>query len=643
MEAIRFTADEFVLTVEGHYVPELFRRASRKTPSIRNSTKYLVTGPVGRFDLWCPENQILKTVTPGLSAHPVIFENSDYIFDIEFSSNVKNARIYSRIKEVTERFNRKKRGDILTLTGTINFGNDIGSYDFVLCYEKDGIQKKFCLSFEVYPTKLDYKNDYRQIIIDIEREYTNLVLDFLKKTYYDFKPVSTKGNDLVWWSIFGSIYKNLLHSARFILNKPHSRLISVEENCKADQLKRLTTCLEEQVINNRHIPKKLYHRINKKLLFDTTENRFFKFVINIVSEKFTTIKQFIEEKKQNIISHEFIEELVQIEKELKQIQHNPFFRGVGDYKGVVQESLVLQNRAGYAAIYRNWIMLKRGFKLFDDIRKISLKDMADLYQFWCFLKMKDMIQSILGKAPEEIDLAEVLVHNFLLTLRTGNSSKISFVIGKGEKIELYHDYSYSYKGKSETFSFTVDQRPDIVLKISKSDLKDNYIFTYLFDAKYRLNSDYNLTDLDYPPNDAINQIHRYRDSIYYRDKEQSTVGKEVVGGYILFPGFGTVDEVRRTSFYTSIEDVNIGAFPLVPNDPCDSQQILLNHLAKIIHMRSEIILHNVIPQKGMIYEEIDAFVLAGFLLWDNQIKYFRSGKASIYHFPVYDLKTGGLN
>ena len=43
---------------------------------------------------------------------------------------------------------------------------------------------------------------------------------------------------------------------------------------------------------------------------------------------------------------------------------------------------------------------------------------------------------------------------------------------------------------------------------------------------------------DYPPTDAINQMHRYRDAIYYSKEHEPYRSKEVIGGYILFPGRG---------------------------------------------------------------------------------------------------------
>jgi len=53
------------------------------------------------------------------------------------------------------------------------------------------------------------------------------------------------------------------------------------------------------------------------------------------------------------------------------------------------------------------------------------------------------------------------------------------------------------------------------LCLTKNDLKENYVLTYLYDAKYRLSSDDYNDGPDLPPEDAINQMHRYRDAIYY--------------------------------------------------------------------------------------------------------------------------------
>ena len=83
---------------------------------------------------------------------------------------------------------------------------------------------------------------------------------------------------------------------------------------------------------------------------------------------------------------------------------------------------------------------------------------------------------------------------------------------------------------------------------------------------------------DYPPTDAINQMHRYRDAIYYSKEHEPYRAKEIIGGYILFPGRGSDEYIRQRYYSASVESVNIGAFPLLPH----SDSLLRDHLADIL-------------------------------------------------------------
>ena len=62
------------------------------------------------------------------------------------------------------------------LSGVINFGNEIGFSDLVI--QIDGVNY-LRLVIEVFPTKIDYQNDYKQIVEDVTKEVYNVVFDFL--------------------------------------------------------------------------------------------------------------------------------------------------------------------------------------------------------------------------------------------------------------------------------------------------------------------------------------------------------------------------------------------------------------------------------------------------------------------------------
>jgi hypothetical protein len=145
---------------------------------------------------------------------------------------------------------------------------------------------------------------------------------------------------------------------------------------------------------------------------------------------------------------------------------------------------------------------------------------------------------------------------------------------------------------------TVAQKPDIVLQLTKHDLQKDMKMTYLFDAKYRIEGRVN--GVDTPPEDAINQMHRYRDAIYYKENKDAALKKEVIGGYILFPGDGQKAEVEVSKFYKTIDEVNIGAFPLRPKDK-ENRDLLVKFIESLIGKASTEILDDSIPQKGLYY------------------------------------------
>jgi hypothetical protein len=192
-----------------------------------------------------------------------------------------------------------------------------------------------------------------------------------------------------------------------------------------------------------------------------------------------------------------------------------------------------------------------------------------------------------------------------------------------------------------------------VLTIQKAD---GFELTYLFDAKYRVCDDSEFTKedkdeintlkaADYPPTDAINQMHRYRDAIYYKEYDSAPLKKEVIGGYILFPGDGDTTDIEVSKFYKTIGEVNIGAFPLRPKDK-RNRELLEHFIKELIETKSVDTVSQVIPQKGAIVQ-VGNRVLIG-VVPDRNIHYqkFLDGTATLYYtgteFPT-DIDLDNLH
>lgn len=627
MQIIKVEHIDFDLVIECNNLESTFNKAQKKQSQILTATSYFVNE--GNISIHNFETKFLEPLISE-KTYPLIFENKDYFIGITFKNKslVQSPYIYSKLKEVEEKF--FYREELGFLAGTINFGNDLGKSNLILRYTKENKLQEVNFQFEVFPTKLNYRSDYEKIVSDIEREYPYLVLDFLKKTYTSFKSGHSPNTDLIWWQVFGGLYSEFIQSSKFILNKPHSRIIRQTKYVKADRINKWTTKLEEEYSQFKYLPNKNYRSEYKTLSTNTAENKFFKHAVFQTLRRFKKVKSFIEKRFSNSITDPFKVELNSIEKQFETISANPFFRTIDEFQGIKQESLVLQKATGYSTIYKSWIMLNSGLKFLEGIQKIELKNIADLYQIWCFLEIKNILQNILGKDnPDDVDLAEIQIDDFIFKIERGVKSKVSFNKTNGEIIDLFHDFSYDTSESQNVKSFTVNQRPDIVLRITKNDLKEKYVLTYLYDAKYRLASDEKEGSPDLPTEDSINQMHRYRDAIYYVNKEKVKPEKEVIGAYILFPGSGEIETIKNLDYYKSIEYVNIGAFPLRPND-YTNRGLLEDHLKTIIGLDTESVLNDVSPQKESSYESPNPYVLIGFVPSENHMLCFENSESPFY-------------
>jgi hypothetical protein len=640
MQIIKVEHIDFVMVIECNNLESTFIKAQKKQSQILTATSYNINE--GNISIYNFGSSSLEPINTN-KTYPLIFENKDYFIGITFKNKelIQSPYIYSKLKEVEEKF--FYRDELGFLAGTINFGNDLGKSNLIIRYTKANKLEEIKFQFEVFPIKLNFKSDYEKIVSDIEKEYPYLVLDFLKKTYSSFKSGHSPNTDLIWWQVFGGLYDEFIQSSKFILNKPHSRILKQTKYLKADRINSWTNTLEEEYAQFKYLPNKHFQSDYKKLSTNTAENKFFKHAIYQTFRRFKKVKSFIEKRFTNSITEKFKYELTSIEKQFETISANPFFRTIDDFKGIKQESLVLQKATGYSTIYKSWIMLNSGLKFLEGIQKIELKNIAELYQIWCFLEIKNVLQGLLGKlTPDDVDIAEIQIDDFVFKIERGVKSKVSFNNSNGESIDLFHDFSYDTSTNKSIKSFTVNQRPDIVLKITKSDLKEKYVLTYLYDAKYRLASDEKEGSPDLPTEDSINQMHRYRDAIYYVNKKNIKPEKEVIGAYILFPGSGEIETIKTLDYYKSIETVNIGAFPLRPNDSIN-RSLLEAHLKSIIGLDTESILNDVSPQKESSYESPNPYVLIGFVPTDNHITCFENSEAPFYFTGIKKPSRFGFN
>lgn len=569
-------------------------------------------------------------IEQGVPAPATFFDNADFPIWIEFKDYVKDAQFGSILQNDNDRFSFRRH----ILAGFINYKNEIGRSEIQIIYKVDKETRAFRFGFEVLSTKLDYHEHWRTIVEDIEREYRMLSLDYMRRTFHGFSPDQNGEHpDIVWWSVFEGEQQKFIKACKSIIDRPRHRLHGEEVYLRADKLKQTPHNIENRLAEHRKEPAYLYRVEQHILSNDTQENRFLKFALHQISKRYEDLRQRIEAVK--TASGTMKSAMLATSETLKRLQHHPFFRTIGRFKGISQESMVLQKATGYNQVYRTWNLLRRAYSLNDGLYRLQTKDIATLYEIWCFIEVSHIVKAQLHLDDEDVEHRNRMEMNgiFSWELGKGEHSRILFRKDGVELAELVYNPKNADKeddnvGIKDLVVPTVPQKPDIVLQLTKNDLQQGMKMTYLFDAKYRI--DGKDKGVDVPPEDAINQMHRYRDAIYYKDYDANALKKEVIGGYILFPGDGETNDVAVSKFYKTIKEVNIGAFPLRPKD-VENRKLLENFIDELIHTKSYETIAHVIPQKGA-YVEVGNRVFIGLVKEDNrQYQAFVDGTATLYY------------
>lgn len=556
---------------------------------------------------------------------PVLFETCEYQFAVEFkelfdTSNEKcRPHVRHQLKTIGDRFKfypTSPHSGILV--GSIDFLNSPGKFNFTFDYfDKDGIKRDDNFELYIASPKLDTKNDLNKILQLINQEYENYVFDYLTLTFSSYSlQRSEKNNSIIWFSIFKSVADEYFRNVSFIMSRPNNKPVRRAYYEHPDRITRWNQREEERYRNLGRDAEMQYFRNEKtESTINTRENRFVKYSLHVLGKRFRDVFGELSAIYSDMDIAER-EAILAYDSKFKRLESDRFFSKVGKFEGFRQESSILQHRSGYSHIYKAWYMLKSSLDLIDGKTDIGMKKIWELYEIWCFLTLKRLIAKVLQlDLDDDHHIRENKTQMINTIVKSGMNHVVEFDNRtNGDVITLEYQHTYN-RYTTEFISTTTEQRPDIVITIRKPN---GFVLTYLYDAKYRVQDDKNDCELDegtdidladYPMPDAINQMHRYRDAIYYAMKEDERPrGKEVIGGYILFPGRTEGCSIEQRYYYKSINKVNIGAFPLLPakdesSDSIIQCDLLEKHLRKILLENSvyERIKHS-IPQKGLEYQ-----------------------------------------
>jgi hypothetical protein len=496
------------------------------------------------------------------------FENRQYWFEIEFSAQVDkdSAAVSHKYRLIEQSFILNPRRNVLQ--AMINFGNDVGLCAFQIHYAVNGVRKSVPVQFTVLATKMVQSQDLTLMNTQIDEAYPLWRYAISSKT--SLSQGKSRHNsepfELFWLAQFERLVGEFNQGVKRILHAPHNRLQSFTLQKKLDRINKKLSAKQQEQAKELMAIKHNSSRIRisqQRLSVDTPENRFIKMVLKRTKANFAQLIAVINSSKEAKASDSFCQGLTKWHGQISKNAKHQLWQEVGEFEGQSNESKVLQQGAGYSTVYKVWQQLKHYLDHANGEAQLSVKSVADIYEVWCFLEVKAVIED-LGFELQTKTLSSLKKVQFERQFAE-NSMAAAFVYCRhsdGMTIELAHEPSFTPKGEDNR-TWLANQKPDIVLRVTLANAES---FLILFDAKYRIDTA-QLKDQDGVPEDAINQMHRYRDAIIHQQHlppEASLKSRPVMGAFALYPGF--FDQALEDNPYQeAIDQIGIGAFALLPS------------------------------------------------------------------------------
>ncbi len=555
---------------------------------LRQPSELRVTGVnVGSIRIFgeekvAPGNGAIGASNYSIPTPPLFFEQTDYEIIIR-SKDGKSVSLWHENYSVRDKISPVTDSDDL-ISGIVNFGNSAGFSEFEISH--DG-KKNLVIRIEVFPSKISYKEDYQDMLQDISNEIAGAVLDFMRNTYQEFSVGSTQNTvPALFFEIIKRIFDKFQNAANTIISSPHHKLYVEHPVVPAHKVKKVDNhTLKWLQKHPEHVVPMVTGysavkapTVKKQITYNTLENQFTKFILKSTAKK---LKDFRDRYTRSTRKPEqaVLDSVDTMTAALNKLVNASFLREVDDYKATQSMSLVFEMAPGYRELYKYYLMMQRGLSVHGDVFRMSLKDTAQLYEYWCFIKLVTLMKRNYRLASS--DVIKVDNTGVTISLVKGKKSEVKFVNPRtGEMITL----SYN---PGEQSTQTVNQKPDNVLTLEKKGTDVPYM--YVFDAKYRIEN--NPSDPFYPDDKPgpkvgdINTMHRYRDSIVYENTFSSRFmfEKKMFGAYVLFPYDDPDEEYRNHRFYKSIETVNIGGLPFLPG----TTELLEDFLGELVADSSE--------------------------------------------------------
>lgn len=509
---------------------------------------------------------------PTIEIGPPIYEQLDYQVYLKAHRECDQVRIDHRDPQITERLSFRENDRVMY--GIINFQGQIGRSLFTI--EING-KPQLDIELEVFPTKIDYETDYKELLSQIQEILTSLAYEYLRSTHQLGKiDTNRRPSRLEWLILLEHILSELERSVRYIAQQPQRSLVRRPSYNRIERIRKIDSSVRSQVRRGagRGVTQNTsIGPIRERLLecpseptLDTMEHRWIRRQLTDIRTTLGLLCKSLGDLSENGARGKATQSSIR-SMEIR-ISHLLRAEPIAEANGPVHgefASLQLVSAPGYKEIYRLCMLLKFGLRLEGDIYRLSVKDLNVLYEYWVFLSIVQLLREPDLSNADLRDLFKLNRSSLQVRLLEGRRQRVDCIYSKDRKVSV--TYNFQYEADDVTL---IPQKPDIIIRYEEIGWPQILL---ICDAKYRIDA-----SEDYwqqfgsfgPPRDAINVLHRYRDAILEIEKEPVVNGSPkhvVVQAVAAFPYVEIQpQEFHSSRLWQSIDRFGIGAIPALPSN-----------------------------------------------------------------------------
>ncbi len=471
---------------------------------------------------------------------PPLYEQTEYQLYLRGAMDGDKVEIRHRDPVITQSLSSQENGRVIH--GSVNFRGQIGKSLFSIYVNGN---RTLDFEVEVFPTKIDYKTDYHEIVADVQSILTNLAYEYLRSTYQMGKLAGDRSpSKLEWLVLIEHIVVDLEKAMNHIAHRPTRGLIRREQPTRIERIRRVDSRVRSQIrfgqgrgsavrLSSLTTRECLVQR-PAELTLDTMEHRWLRNQLVGVQRTLSQIASvYNSDAELSSRRKRTFEGITRLEIRVSRLLNlEPINEAEGD-PPIGFASLQLVSAPGYSEAYRLLMFLKMGLRLEGDLIQLAVKDLEVLYEYWTYLTVVSIVQDEHGPPQNLNSLFRVRSSGLSIQLKQGETQQVAFSMGKHRTIRVKYNPQFSDQDTT-----LIPQKPDILIRIEEDGWP---IIQLIADAKYRIDASdqYRQQFKSFgPPPDAINVLHRYRDAILEIDQSESkpfVLKRSVVQAAALFP------------------------------------------------------------------------------------------------------------